>query len=315
MADILVTGSEGFIGRHLVRELVKERYDVCATYGYTPPEDMTRTRYLSHFHMDVTDFNECMKIINQEDPVVVYHLVAQPIVTTAITQPFPTMELTVRGSYNMLEALRQTGKRLKAIVYVSSDKVYGDNSNAIETDRLMGIDHPYNVAKVAGDVIAQMYAKTYGLPIVISRSANIYGGGDFHWDRLIPGVSRDIILGRHPIIRSNGKQVRDYIYVSDAVQAQMKMAWAMMNSQVPKGEIFNFGSMYPFDVQSVVDLLLETSGRGDLSPIVENRAKGEIDVQHMDFAKAKMVLEWMPTISMKEGLERTFSWYKQWFGC
>lgn len=314
MADILVTGSEGFIGRHLVNQLVKERYDVCATYGYTPPEDMKRTRYLSHYHMDVTNFNECLKIINQENPAIVYHLVAQPIVTTAVTQPFPTMELTIRGSYNLLEAVRQTAKKIKAIVFMSSDKVYGFNRNATELDPLNGTDHPYNVAKVAGDEIAQMYAKTYGLPIVISRSANIYGGGDFHWDRLIPGVSRDIIMGRHPILRSNGKQRRDYIHVNDAIRAQMYMMWAMMNRRAAPGDVFNFGTPESYDVGQVVDALLQVSGRTDLTPVIEDCAKGEIDEQHMVYNRAKRVLGWEPIITLKDGLKMTYEWYKQWFG-
>lgn len=314
MADILVTGSEGFIGRHLIEKLVKERYDVCATYGYTPPEDMKRTRYLSHFRMDVINFNECLKIINQENPIIVYHLVAQPIVTTAIIHPFPTLELTVRGSYNVLEAVRQTGLNIKAIVYMSSDKVYGDNDLAVEGSNLAGIEHPYNVAKVAGDQIAQMYAKSYGLPVVISRSANIYGGGDFHWDRLIPGVSRDIIMGRRPVLRSNGKQVRDYIYVEDAVEAQMKMGLAMLQNKVRRGEIFNFGANECRQSREIVDMLLKIAGRVDLQPVIQNKAKDEIDVQHINYAKARRMLEWEPTVGMEEGLERTYAWYKQWFG-
>lgn len=313
MADCLVTGSEGFIGKHLVRKLVEDRWDVCATYGYTPAEDTKRTKYLSHFHMDVTNFNEVLKIINQEDPAIIYHLVAQPIVTTATTHPLSTMELTIRGSYNVLEAVRQTGKSIKAIVYVSSDKVYGSNRMANELAPIVGIDHPYNVAKAAGDQIAQMYAKTYRLPIVISRSANIYGGGDFHWDRLIPGTIQSIIFSRSPIIRSNGKQMRDYIYIDDAIRAQMFMAWSMLNGRIPKGDIFNFGSSEALESKTVVDMLLKVAGRIDLQPKIEGKAKDEIDAQHMDYSKAKRVLGWEPTVGMEEGLERTFAWYREWF--
>lgn len=315
MAEALVTGAEGFLGRHLVAKLVKNGWDTCATYNYTPPENSYHTRCLSHFRVDVTDFNQCLKLINQENPKVIYHLVAQPIVTAARRHPHPTMELTVRGSYNILEAVRQTGKDVKAIVYISSDKVYGNNVQAKEDDVLAGVDHPYNVAKVCGDVIAQMYAKSYGLPIVISRSANIYGGGDFHWDRLIPGISRDLLQGVIPRIRSNGKQVRDYIYADDSIRGMIYMAESMwQNHSITGGEIFNFGSKESYTPIQIVDKLLQTSGRIDMVPVVENKAKDEIDAQHIDYTKARNRLGWEPTVNIDEGLERTYAWYKHWFG-
>lgn len=310
MAEALVVGGEGFLGRHLVSALVDAEYETCATYNYTPPEDSKHLRNLSHFRIDVTDFNQCLKLINQEAPEIIYHLVAQPIVTAALRHPFSTMELTIRGSYNLLEAVRQTGKNVKSIVYVSSDKVYGNNTMAKEFDVLAGIDHPYNVSKVAGDVIAQMYAKAYGLPVVISRSANLYGGGDFHWDRLVPGISRNILQEETPTIRSNGKQVRDYIYVEDSVRGLIAMA----DAKIEKGSIFNFGSDDSFTTIQIVDKLLKISGRIDLIPLIQYKAKDEIDAQHIDYSKANEVLGWEPKVEIDDGLERTFAWYKNWFG-
>lgn len=314
MAEALVTGAQGFLGKHLVAKLVKEGWNVCATYNYTPPEDTTHTKSLSHFRVDVAQFDQCLKLINQENPKIIFHLVAQPVVTAAVRHPHPTMELTVRGSYNILEAVRQTGLDIKAIVYVSSDKVYGNNVNAKEGDVLAGIDHPYNTAKVAGDIIAQMYAKAFGLPIVISRSANIYGGGDFHWDRLVPGVSRDILVGNVPVIRSNGRLLRDYIHVDDAVRGLIYMADDMIEGDIQRGEIFNFGSKEGYTPVQIVDKLLAISGRIDMTPKIANQAKDEIDAQHIDYTKAKDRLGWEPEVDIDNGLERTFAWYKDWIG-
>lgn len=315
MAEALVTGAQGFLGKHLVSRLVKEGWNVCATYNYMPPENTVHTKSLSHFRVDVAQFDQCLKLINQENPKIIFHLVAQPIVTAAIRHPHPTMELTIRGSYNILEAVRETGKDIKAIVYISSDKVYGNNMDAKEGDPLNGgIDHPYNAAKVAGDILAQMYAKAYGLPIVISRSANIYGSGDFHWDRLVPGVSRDILNNIVPTIRSNGKLIRDYIHVDDSVRGMIYLADDMVDGDIQKGEIFNFGSKESYTPLQIVDKLLAISGRIDMVPKIANKAKDEIDAQHIDYTKAKDRLGWEPEVDIDSGLERTFAWYKNWIG-
>lgn len=314
MARIVVTGGQGFLGSNLVKQLVAEFQDVCATYNFTPPANPERTKYLSHFRIDVTDFDQCGKLIMQEEPEILYHLVAQPIVTAAIRNPLLTFQLTTQGTWNMLEAVRLYGMhKIKAIVFVSSDKVYGDNLEAGETSPLAGTDHPYNVAKVAADVIAQSYVNAYGLPIVISRSANLYGPGDFHWDRIVPGISRDILMNRSPIIRSNGHQLRDYIYVGDGVRALIHMAESMLAGTIKKGEIFNFGSEESYSAFHMVHMLLTASKRVDLAPVVRDGAKNEIPGQHIKYEKATRLLGWRPLTPIEFGLENTFNWYKDWF--
>lgn len=313
MAQIIVTGGQGFLGRNLVEQLVYEHNDVCSTFNYTPPAHSERTKNLSHFRCDVTQFDQVSKLIMQEDPEIVYHLVAQPIVTAAGRAPLLTFELTTRGTWNVLDAIRLYGKRVKVIVFVSSDKVYGNNGEATEHSPLNGIDHPYNVAKVAADVIAQSFAKAYDLPVVISRSANLYGPYDYHWDRIVPGISRDIIMNRSPIIRSNGRQARDYIWVGDGVRALMHMAEAMYSNRIERGEIFNFGSSSAYTASYVTHALLEISGRTHLKPVVLNGAKDEIEVQHISYEKATAKLGWRPLTSMQAGLEMAFDWYKKFF--
>ncbi len=311
----VVTGGAGFLGSNLVHELIGQRQDVVATYNYTPPLEVNRLgrKYLRWFRCDVTDYNQVAKLIMQEDPEIVYHLVAQPIVTAAKRDPLLTFELTTRGTWNVMEAIRRNSSRIKAIVFVSSDKVYGTNTNAYEFDPLRGADHPYNAAKVAADVICQSYVKSFGLPIVISRSANLYGPGDFHWDRVVPGVSRDLYYGHQPVVRSNGQLLRDYIYVSDGVRALCMMAESMASGRILPGEIFNFGSKKMYSVLNVVDMLMAAAGRVDLEPIVQGRATDEIDAQHINYEHATKVLGWVPAIDMEVGIESAYSWYRKWF--
>ncbi len=308
----VVTGGAGFLGSNLVSQLARERQEVTATYNYTPfpLSDSSRIKW---FRCDVTDYNQVAKLIMQEDPEVVYHLVAQPIVTAAVRDPLLTFELTTRGTWNVLEAVRRNSSRIKAIVFVSSDKVYGSNTAAIESDPLNGTDHPYNAAKVAADAIAQSYVKSYGLPIAISRSANLYGPGDFHWDRVVPGISRDLYYGRSPVVRSSGKLLRDYIHVHDGVRALQLMAEAMKDGRILPGAIFNFGSKKMYSVLDVVDMLRDAAGRVDLVPEVLGKATDEIDAQHINYDHATRVLGWVPSIDMERGIHETYAWYRNWF--
>lgn len=207
MAQVVITGGQGFLGRNLTERLVNSGENVCSTYCYTPPQTSSKSN-LNFFKLNVTKFEDCLKLINQENPKLIYHFVAQPLVTAAQRHPFPTFELTVRGAYNLLEAVRQAGTNTKVVVY-TTDKVYGENDNAKEGDRIDTVSTPYEVAKVCEDMIAQMYAKSFGLNLAIVRSANVYGRYDLHWDRLVPYVCKELIHGRHPYLRSNGLQYRD----------------------------------------------------------------------------------------------------------
>lgn len=311
MAEVVITGGQGFIGRNLTNHLVALGEEVCSTYNYTLPTRSPKSN-LSFHRVDVTRFEECLKLINQESPKVIFHLVAQPIVTTATRHPFSTEELTIRGSYNILEAIRQTGNPT-AVIYVSSDKVYGSNEDATESSELAGITHPYDVSKTCGDLLAQMYAKHYGLPIAIVRSANIYGGGDFHWDRLIPGTCRSIIRGEEVVLRSNGKQLRDYIYVDDLMDAYVRIMDRMRQGKIKPGTAINFGSLSCYSPVEVVDGLLQSANQVDYPVTVLGQAKDEIDKQHIRYDLATELLGWEPRTNFQDGLDKTFAWYKDWF--
>lgn len=309
MAKIVVTGAQGFLGSHLTNRLVSMGEDVCATYSYAPPTS-ERTPNKSYFKLDVTQFSDCLKLINQEDPKILFHLVAQPLVTPALRHPFSTYELTVRGTYNLLEAIRQAGKPDLVVVY-TSDKVYGENSNAVEEDRIDSVSNPYEVAKSCEDMISRSYAKIFGLPIVVVRSGNLYGGGDFHWDRLIPSTCRSLINNEHPMLRSSGKQIRDYIYIEDAIDGLLTIMQSYFSGKLSTGSSVNFGSDYPYSALNIVEKLVQISGR-DLPPIVMGTAKNELEYQHINFDLATS-LGWCPKTSIDDGLKKTFEWYKDWF--
>jgi CDP-glucose 4,6-dehydratase len=311
MAKTVITGGQGFLGRNLTDRLVDRGEDVCSTYSYTLPPRELQPANLSHFRLDVTRFEDCLKLVNQESPKIIYHFVAQPLVTAAQRHPFSTFELTVRGAYNLLEAVRQAGTDTKVIVY-TTDKVYGENGDAKEGDRLDTVSNPYEVAKVCEDLIARTYARSFDVPLAIVRSANIYGRYETHWDRIVPYVCREVVHGRHPYLRSNGLQYRDYIYVDDIMDGILMVGEMLLAGDIEKGTAINFGANKPYNAFEMVEMILEISDKNYLNPVVLNSAKGEISYQHINFDYAKS-LGWTPKTDIMDGLRKTYQWYREWF--
>jgi CDP-glucose 4,6-dehydratase len=310
MAKTVITGGQGFLGRNLTDRLVDRGEDVCSTYSYKPPQ-LPETSNCSYFKLDVTRFEDCLKLVNQESPKIIYHFVAQPLVTAAQRHPFSTFELTVRGAYNLLEAVRQAGTDTKVIVY-TTDKVYGENGDAKEGDRLDTVSNPYEVAKVCEDLIARTYARSFDVPLAIVRSANIYGRYETHWDRIVPYVCREVVHGRHPYLRSNGLQYRDYIYVDDIMDGILMVGEMLLAGDIEKGTAINFGANKPYNAFEMVEMILEISDKNYLNPVVLNSAKGEISYQHINFDYAKS-LGWTPKTDIMDGLRKTYQWYREWF--
>ena len=173
---------------------------------------------------DVCDEPLLERVLGEFEIDTVIHLAAQTIVTIANRNPLSTFETNIGGTWRLLEACRRS-PRVKQIVIASSDKAYGDQLVLPYTEEtpLQG-QHPYDVSKSCADLIAHTYAKSYGLPVAITRCGNFYGGGDLNWNRIIPGTIRSIYRGEAPIIRSDGQFIRDYFSVEDGALAYMLLA-------------------------------------------------------------------------------------------
>ena len=160
------------------------------------------------------------------------------------------------------------------------------------------------------DLITTMYATTFGLHATIARCGNLFGGGDLNYSRLIPGVIRATSRGERFVIRSDGKYVRDFLYVEDAADAYLTLAEAMQAEPALRGEAFNFGLGLRPTMLELVNLITQMMGREDLEPIVQNTASAEIREQYLDAAKANSRLGWKPAYGLEEGLRRTIDWYR-----
>jgi CDP-glucose 4,6-dehydratase len=259
---------------------------------------------------DVRD-RECLeRILGEYEISTVFHLAAQTIVGIANRNPISTLESNILGTWNLLEACRRSPV-VKSIVVASSDKAYGDQTVLpySEDTPLQG-QHPYDVSKSCADLIAHMYAVSYQLPVAITRCGNFYGGGDLNWNRIVPGTIRSVLRGERPIIRSDGKFVRDYFYVEDGAAAYMTLAEGLANRSELRGEAFNFSYELQISVLDLVRQILDRMG-SNLQPDVRNEVSNEIRHQYLSAAKVREVLGWQPLYNLDDGLNRTIMWYRE----
>jgi len=305
---ILITGGAGFIGSHLVNELVLQKNRVIVVDNLSSGKKENVHPKATFYKTDVRD-KKISQIFKKENPDIVFHFAAYPIVQKALENPVETFDTNIMGTVNVLEACRAVG-RVKAVIIVSSDKAYGKSKKLPykETSPLQG-DHPYDVSKSAADLIATTYFKTYSLPIVITRFSNVFGQGDTNFSRVIPGALESIIKNKEFLIRSDGKMIREYTYVKDITNGCITLA---QNIKKIKGEAFNFGSKNIFSVMDVVKRVEKILGKKIHYKIL-NIAKNEIPKQYLDWSKAKKLLGWQATTSFDEGIKETFMWYKNFY--
>jgi CDP-glucose 4,6-dehydratase len=311
---VLVTGATGLLGGWLVRRLVDEGADVTALVrDWVPRSTLLSTELLSRVNVvrgDVRDQHLLERAMGEYEIDTVFHLAAQTIVGVANRNPVSTLDTNIRGTWALLEAARRS-PLVQAIVTASSDKAYGDHEKLPydETAALQG-EHPYDASKSCSDLIARMYAVTYGVPVSITRCGNFYGGGDLNWNRIVPGTIRSALKGERPVIRSDGTLIRDYFYVEDGAAAYMQLAEALHGNESLRGEAFNFSNELQVDVLALTRKIL---GRlhSDLEPDVRADAKHEIAHQWLSAAKARRVLKWAPRFTLDDGLDRTIAWYRE----
>jgi CDP-glucose 4,6-dehydratase len=313
----LVTGGTGLLGGWLVRRLLDAGADVvCLVRDWAPQSEFVRARLIDRVKVvngDVRSQSLLERVLGEYEIDTVIHLAAQTIVGIANRNPVSTFKTNIGGTWALLEACRRS-PTVKQIVVASSDKAYGEykqlpyNEDAPLTGR-----HPYDVSKSCADLIAQSYAATYDLAVAVTRCGNFYGGGDLNWNRIVPGTIRSVLRGQRPVIRSDGKFVRDYFYVDDGAAANLVLAEQLSRDNRLWGQAFNFSNESQVTVLEVVDRILKTMG-SDFEPDVRNEAVNEIREQYLSAAKAREVLGWKPLFTLDDGLRHTIDWYREFLG-
>ena len=312
-----VTGATGLLGGWLVRRLLGAGADVvCLVRDWVPQSELVRASLIDRVKVargDVRDQATLERVLGEYEIDTVMHLAAQTIVGIANRNPVSTFETNIGGTWSLLEASRRS-PAVKQIVVASSDKAYGEHEELPYNEEapLRG-NHPYDVSKSCADLIAQTYAATYDLPVAVTRCGNFYGGGDLNWNRIVPGTIRSVLHGRQPVIRSDGKFVRDYFYAEDGAAANMLLAERLAADANLRGLAFNFSNELQVTVLELVERILKSMG-SHLTPEIRNEATNEIRHQYLSAEKARQVLGWSPLFSLDEALRTTIDWYKEFFG-
>jgi CDP-glucose 4,6-dehydratase len=318
MSRALVTGAHGFVGSHLAAALL--RSESVRVLDRPPPRtaDVGGTRLSG---LDLLGIRAEVELVegdlrnaaaveaSVEGCDSVFHLAAQTIVGIARESPLETLEVNVAGAWHVFEACRR--QEVERVVFASSDKAYGESPELpYREDFPLRAANTYDASKAAADVIARSYAAAHGLPVAVTRFANVYGGGDLNFTRLIPETVVALLEGRRPQIRSDGSPERDFLHVDDAVEAYLAIAGALQDGAA--GEAFNAGGERPHSVREVVALIAGAAGSG-IEPefLGVGSPDGEIDRQFVDSGKLRELTGWRPHVELEEGLRRTLEWYRE----
>jgi len=311
--SVFVTGGTGLVGSWLVKKLLGFRAQVVLLVkDINPHAEISRSgdiHKVAITYGNLEDFETLEHAINLYRVDTVFHLGAQTQVEVAQRYPLKTFESNIRGTYNLLEACRIHSKLVNRVVIASTDKAYGTQKILpyTETAPLEG-RHSYEVSKSCADLLAQSYIHSYHLPLAITRFGNVYGGGDWNLNRIVPGTIISLAQNKQPLIRSDGTPVRDYIYVEDVAEGYLRLAEKLEDPAV-SGQAFNFSNETPMSVLEIVAAIRKLMGREDLEPVIQNVATGEIAKQSLDASKVKKLVGWRPRFTLDEGLTKTRDWY------
>jgi CDP-glucose 4,6-dehydratase len=324
--NVLITGINGFIGGNLAKKLIQEDANVIGLV-----RNDNRSTFLHYENLlkktnvingDLIDKNLLARIVSEEQITNVFHLAAQVEVGVGVSNPYLTFETNIKGTYCLLEAIRQYSKNVRSIVVASTDKAYGQygkDEMPYKEDYPLLPRYPYDTSKACADMISRSYASDiFKLPIVVTRFCNIYGPGQLNFSALVPDAIRSALGFSTFIPRGDGSQIRDFLFVDDVVDLYLKIGQNVdgdPNKYLE--EIFNAGSNSPKSVKSVIIEVFEAIGNKDdlddvLSIMNDKHTIGEIDCQYMDFEKVSRYFGWEPKHSFTDGLRKTIKWYSKY---
>ena len=306
---ILVTGATGFIGSWLTEDLVARGAKVSVltkldVFGIDAIKHLTDK--VKIFYGDVKDKSTLAPAIAEQE--IIFHLAAYSQVLHAIENPTEAFAVNATGTLNLLEEVRRNNSD-SIFVFASTDKVYGEpNYLPIDENHALSAKSPYDASKLAADRLTYSYFTSYGMNCTISRWSNTIGGRDANILRAVPDFVTSILNNKPPTIRRTGEDIRDYMFVTDAVRGIELLAEKI---SLTKGQEFNLGTERPIKLIELCKLILRTMDmENKFKPIILGKQiPGEIDKQYLSAKKAKEVLNWKPEVVLEEGIRKSFDWF------
>ncbi len=294
---ILITGITGFVGTHLAQKLKTLGGEV---YGISKHQEGKNI-----YKANILAYNEIERIVKEREISICYHLAGESLVESGQENPYDTFKINTEGTLNVLEISRK--QNMERVIIASTAHVYGKNKLPYYEGYTPKPTRPYETSKACTDLIAQSYADTYNLSVLIPRFVNIYGPGDINYNRLIPKTIKAVFKNDGPEMWG-GKAVRDYLFIDDAVDGYIKLAIVDLK-KVGKNRIFNFGSGNRISVKDLIEKIIAISGKNLAIKRVPEERVDEIPFQYVSFSKATKLLEWEPHVNLDEGLKITSDWY------
>jgi CDP-glucose 4,6-dehydratase len=303
---VLVTGGCGFVGRWVARALGTAQVDLHVL-------DLAPSAHLEQKHTfhrtDLRNLAATSELIGSLKPAAIIHLAGQPGVASSHENPVGAYEANVLATFNVLEACRQR-PGVDTIVAVSSNHVYGDQHHlpTPEDAPLCGLGM-YAASKLAGDVLARAYGKTYGVPVGIARMTNSYGGDDHHLAHIITATILSALKNEKPVIKQSGRDRKGYLYIKDTAEGLLAVAEGVAGSKELRGEAFN---LVPNDAVTVIDLVRTVLAAAGvkLEPEILN-PDAPYEEEHLDNGKARRLLGWTPQYDLAAGLRETIAWFSE----
>ena len=308
----LITGGAGFIGSNISEALLNMGYKVKCLDNFSTGKRENIESFLNNpnyelIEGDIRDFDTCLKATEGVDYV--SHQAAWGSVPRSIAMPLVYEQINIMGTLNMMEASKQNG--VKKFVYASSSSVYGDEPNLPKVEERVGkVLSPYALTKKTDEEYGRLYTKLYGLETIGLRYFNVFGRRQDplgYYAAVIPKFVKQLLKGEQPIINGDGTHSRDFTYIENVIEANLK---ACLSGSESAGEAFNIaygGRVYMTDLYNRISELLGSN----VKPIYGPDRPGDIKHSNADISKAKRLLGYDPDYSFYDGIKLCVEWYKE----
>ncbi len=308
---VLITGGAGFVGSHLADLLIQRGSEVVVYDNFNPfysgkERNVVHNLQKKNYRLvkaDILDYESLVKATKGVD--VVFHQAAQAGVRYSIKHPLEVHRINTTGTLNVLLAARDSD--VSKVVFASSSSVYGvPRSLPISEEHPTNPNSPYAASKLAAEKYCKVFSEVYGLEVVMLRYFSVYGPRG-RPDQVIRAFAEKIAQGLPPVIYGDGKQTRDFTYVSDVVEANILAA----ESEGVSGEVFNIGFGGRISIEELAEMVINLMGKtGEVSPIHEKTYAGDFPHTCADTAKASRMMGYAPRVELEDGLKNFVSWYQ-----
>jgi UDP-N-acetylglucosamine/UDP-N-acetylgalactosamine 4-epimerase len=312
---ILITGGAGFIGSNLVADLLQmqqvEKVRVLDNFATGSPKNLEEFFSDKRFELvegDIRDYDTCVSSCKNID--VISHQAALGSVPRSINDPLTTNNVNITGTLNIFTAAKE--ERIKRVVYAASSSTYGDHPGLPKIEDKIGNPlSPYAVTKYVNELYARVYANLFGLELIGLRYFNVFGprqNPDGPYAAVIPLFMNAVLSNEPPTINGEGEHSRDFTFVSNAVQANV-LAMTTENKEAVN-QVYNIACGEQTSLNELFEWIKQIAG-SDLAPIHGPERTGDVKHSLADISKARTMLGYNPSTTVKEGLKLSFEWYRK----